>query len=361
MTYPKISIAMATYNGARFIREQLDSLAAQTRLPYELIACDDGSTDSTLAILEDFAAMAPFPVRIYRNPERLGHADNFLKAASLCEGEWIAFCDQDDGWLPQKLEVVADAIRRHPEIVLVSHPAEFADEALRPTGQIAWPSPERLYRRLSRPWRGGMGCGQVFRSSLVRDIPYERRFIMGISSGEAASHDYWIAKLAQCVGSSYYLSRPLILRRRHEDCLTWNSPTWNKTPTSSGSRWLAWLRWHDITDKLLTQSRLAKIQSEVLGRCAVEASPSYSATLQDASHYFADAARVLRARSECRRLRGVHRYAQALRLLAMPAYWRMGRGIVGWRERVRDMVELFGMKASQTVANADAIPKRDSR
>src|SRR5664280_13480 len=98
-----ISIAMATYNGERFIREQLDSLARQTYLPCELIVSDDGSTDRTLEIVEDFAKSAPFSVRAYRNEQNLGYADNFLKAASLCDGEWIAFCDQDDVWFDNKL------------------------------------------------------------------------------------------------------------------------------------------------------------------------------------------------------------------------------------------------------------------
>jgi len=107
MTNVPISIAMATYNGESFLAEQLDNLAKQTLKPLELVVCDDGSTDDTVAILEGFAALAPFPVSIHRNGTRLGHTENFLKAANLCSGKWIGFCDQDDVWLPNKLEVVA--------------------------------------------------------------------------------------------------------------------------------------------------------------------------------------------------------------------------------------------------------------
>src|SRR5581483_5816839 len=103
----RISIAMATYNGGQFIREQLDSLSRQTFLPCELVVCDDGSTDHTLAIVETFAASAPFAVRIHRNKKRLGFGPNFLKAASLCDGEVIAFSDQDDVWLETKLACYA--------------------------------------------------------------------------------------------------------------------------------------------------------------------------------------------------------------------------------------------------------------
>ena len=79
----RVSIAMATYNGERFIREQLDSFAAQSRLPDQLVMCDDGPTDRTVAIAEEFAASAPFAVTVRRNPGRLGYSDNFSRAISL--------------------------------------------------------------------------------------------------------------------------------------------------------------------------------------------------------------------------------------------------------------------------------------
>lgn len=339
MTDPKISIAMATYNGARFIREQLDSLAAQSLLPYELVVCDDGSADSTVAIVDSFAATAPFPVRIHRNPQRLGYADNFLKAARLCEGDWTAFCDQDDSWLPEKLEVVAAAIRRHPEVVLVTHPAELVDEAMQPTGETAWPSPERLCPRLSFVWRPGMGCGQIFRSSLVREIPFHRRFLVELTPPSVSPHDIWVARLSQCVGSAFHLSRSLVLRRRHGESVTWA----RKPRTSIGTQAP---EWHDISETLLMKSRIAKDQADVLAQCALEAGPAYSAMLREASAYFTDAARLLEARRECRRMTGVRRYRRALALFTDPAYWRMGYSIVGWRGRARDLVELFGNRVS---------------
>src|SRR5690349_6672659 len=71
-----VSIAMATYNGARYIGEQLDDLARQTQPPAELVVSDDSSSDGTLAIVERFASKAPFPVRIHSNPRRLGYREN---------------------------------------------------------------------------------------------------------------------------------------------------------------------------------------------------------------------------------------------------------------------------------------------
>src|SRR5215470_8302349 len=105
MRGPAISVAMCTYNGARFLAEQLGSLAAQSRLPDELVVCDDGSTDESAEIVKDFARHAPFPVRLEVNEENLGATKNFEKAIGLCRGEVIALSDQDDVWYPKKLEL----------------------------------------------------------------------------------------------------------------------------------------------------------------------------------------------------------------------------------------------------------------
>ena len=91
-----ISVAMATFNGEKYIQEQLDSIRQQTLCPYELVVCDDGSTDGTIDMIKEFSRTVPFSVRLYLNNNNLGFADNFLKCAALCKGDWIAFSDQDD-------------------------------------------------------------------------------------------------------------------------------------------------------------------------------------------------------------------------------------------------------------------------
>jgi glycosyltransferase involved in cell wall biosynthesis len=98
-----LSVAMAACNGEKFLEDQLFSIARQTRLPDETPISDDGSTDATMAILERFAWNSPFPVRVYRNRVSLGYRDHFFKAASLCQGDLIAFSDQDDVWLENRL------------------------------------------------------------------------------------------------------------------------------------------------------------------------------------------------------------------------------------------------------------------
>jgi len=103
-----VSVAMATYNGSRYIREQLASLASQSCVPTELVITDDSSDDGTLELASDFARDAPFPMRLYRNPKRLGYRANFMRAASLCRSDLIAFCDQDDVWYRHKIEACAE-------------------------------------------------------------------------------------------------------------------------------------------------------------------------------------------------------------------------------------------------------------
>ncbi|MGA2417294.1 MAG: glycosyltransferase, partial [Candidatus Sulfotelmatobacter sp.] len=98
-----VSIAKATYNGERWLPEQLDSLASQTLQPGALVISDDHSTDGTLAVVRQFATASPFPVRVVKNELRRGFADNFMHALRSCDGDAVAYCDQDDVWNPRKL------------------------------------------------------------------------------------------------------------------------------------------------------------------------------------------------------------------------------------------------------------------
>lgn len=107
----RLSIAMCTYNGAKYLPEQLESIRLQTRPPFELVVRDDGSTDHTLAILEEFARQASFPVRLTINKKNLHFTGNFLMAASQCSGDCVVFCDQDDIWEPSKLEEIEASVR----------------------------------------------------------------------------------------------------------------------------------------------------------------------------------------------------------------------------------------------------------
>jgi glycosyltransferase involved in cell wall biosynthesis len=128
----RISIAMCTYNGAKYIVEQIESIAKQSVLPLELVVCDDGSTDDTINILKNISSQLPFNVRIYQNEENLHFTGNFLKAASLCIGDAIAFCDQDDIWDSRKIEICAAALIADQADIVI-HEGRVVDSAGQPT------------------------------------------------------------------------------------------------------------------------------------------------------------------------------------------------------------------------------------
>src|ERR1043165_3789181 len=134
----KFSIAMTTFNGERYLREQLDSLSAQDRLPDEVVVCDDGSSDGTLEMVRAFAASSPFAVRVIENEERLGVTRNLEKAIGLCDGELIALCDQDDVWRSDKLQQIEQAFIGNSRLGLVFTDAELIDEQSKTIGNGLW-------------------------------------------------------------------------------------------------------------------------------------------------------------------------------------------------------------------------------
>ena len=109
----KISIALATYNGSQYIRDLLDSLFSQSLLPDEIVVVDDCSSDDTLTILKEYAVKYEI-IRIYSNESNLGVNKNFEKAVSLCSGNFILLCDQDDVWLPNNVEMKINALKKYP-------------------------------------------------------------------------------------------------------------------------------------------------------------------------------------------------------------------------------------------------------
>lgn len=228
---PSVSVAMATYNGARFLRPQLHSLARQSRRLHELVVCDDQSSDDTIAVLEEFARGAPFPVRIHRNPERLHFGGNFLKAAGLCEGDLVAFCDQDDVWHPDKVEKSVEALSR-TDVVLCSHDATEIDEQ----GEVIGHHSHSIQGDLIEghdlgPWTVFFGFTCTFRRSLLDLIPAAERPIDIIDPTRQMSHDRWVCFLASLTGRIAYLHQSLADYRQHGD----NASGWMRSKRSLGA------------------------------------------------------------------------------------------------------------------------------
>ncbi len=219
----KISVALATYNGAKFIREQLESVNAQTRPPDELVVVDDGSTDSTLEIIAEFAARARFPVSVHRNEHNLGYTTSFLSAASLCSGDWIAFCDQDDVWLPEKLATVErHAYRRN--VMLIAHSAELVSDTLESTGVC---HPRFHWSLVHKGWQLPMwwiveGFALAFRADLLHILVAHEQVQGGgkLFMVREGGHDAAISRLARTLGDIVTLSDCLALHRCHVESVT---------------------------------------------------------------------------------------------------------------------------------------------
>lgn len=215
----RLSVALCTYNGARFLGAQLDSFVAQSRRPDELVVCDDGSSDGTVELLAAFEARAPFSVRVVRNQTRLGPTKNFEKAIQLCTGDVIATSDQDDIWLPDKLALSLAAFAAFPHPGLVFTDAEVVEEDLRSRGHHMWDvvqfgaSARREMRRglafqvLLRQWVV-TGATMVFQSAL-------RPYLLPIP--EPWVHDAWIALISSALAPVKMVEVPTVKYRQHRD------------------------------------------------------------------------------------------------------------------------------------------------
>jgi glycosyltransferase involved in cell wall biosynthesis len=214
---PRISVALGTYNGERFLGQQLESLARQRVLPTELVACDDCSADRTMAILEDFARIAPFPVRIFRNDSNLGFTANFIGAADRCQGPLVAFCDQDDVWLESKIEACATFFADHPGVRLLLHAAQPVDERLRPVGNAYPPVSSRgvVPALGADPWQVAPGCMIVFDKAVLDLADWRERPLSRDLNGCPMDFDEWLYFLAWSIGEVGFIADRLIQYRQH--------------------------------------------------------------------------------------------------------------------------------------------------
>jgi glycosyltransferase involved in cell wall biosynthesis len=213
----RVSVALCTYNGAHYLQDQLDSLARQTRLPDELVVCDDVSSDHTIPLLREFADHAPFKVHIEPNAVNLGTAKNFEKAIRLCSGDVIALCDQDDVWLPEKLARFETALQSHPEAGLVFSDAELVDRDLRSLHKTMWQTlglNSKRQGQLQTPAAFSMllrrnyvtGAAMAFRAAYRDDV---------LPIGPIWMHDRWITMMIAARALLLPLPTPLIQYRQH--------------------------------------------------------------------------------------------------------------------------------------------------
>ncbi len=217
MTAPCISIAMCTCNGERFVAEQLDSLLRQSLPPFELVVCDDASTDFTLPLVEQFAKRCPFAVAVRRNDRRLGFARNFEQAVSLCKGDLIFLADQDDVWHQEKIAYLALALET-PRIIAAFSNANIVSSDLSGLGYTKWQQvgfTSREQRRASErecfpillKHQVVTGAALAFKASL-------RDTALPIPAGWP--HDAWLALIAAAQKGLTAVPEVLLDYRQHE-------------------------------------------------------------------------------------------------------------------------------------------------
>ena len=213
-----ISIAMAAYNGAKYISEQIDSILNQTIQDFELIVCDDCSTDSTWKILEDYS-VKDNRIKLYRNPVNIGFKDNFEKVIRECTGEYIALCDQDDIWFPNHLSVLLDAMDGTTQIVCGE--SIFVNESGEDMGcKYSYlfgmdykPSDNMdIARHIFLNIGSVQGTAMLIKKELFNTalpIPPETTY-----------HDCWFAAIACFTGGFKFVDTPVLMYRRHSGEVT---------------------------------------------------------------------------------------------------------------------------------------------
>ena len=217
--YTPISVAMATYNGGKYLAEQLDSILSQTLIPVEIIVCDDQSTDDTSEILENYSSKGI--LKYYINDQRLGFIGNFKKAVSLCNpGNYVALSDQDDIWLPSKLSLAAQYINNidetdspamvYSDLILVDQNKNLINPSFRAElGQGGYIyCLETLF----------FGCFVNGCTMLMN--PAMRSYFSTIPDQGALNHDTWMSMIAYTFGKADIVPEPQVYYRSHANNAT---------------------------------------------------------------------------------------------------------------------------------------------
>ena len=143
------SVALCTYNGEKYIAEQLNSIIGQTVIPQEIIISDDGSTDSTLQLVDEILRKSCIKYKVVRNYKKRGVSGNFANAIGLCSSEIVFTSDQDDVWIKNKAEEMLKKFDNN-NVWLVFSDGELVDSALKPLGCSMWSSVDLTSNMLNK-------------------------------------------------------------------------------------------------------------------------------------------------------------------------------------------------------------------
>lgn len=217
----KTSVALCTYNGELYIREQLQSIFSQTQKVDEIIICDDVSTDNTVKIVQDLQATVHIPIKIYINSQNIGSLKNFQKAINLCSNEIIFLADQDDLWEKEKVQVFVRYFMQNPDIDVISSSGNLYDGKNIVTDRTSvWDIPVFLqdigimrpnyFEIISSISNIATGATMALRKSF-RDKIFELPVINNMH------HDEWIALIAARKDRYLFITEKLTNYRVHKN------------------------------------------------------------------------------------------------------------------------------------------------
>ena len=217
----KTSIALCTYNGEKYLKEQLDSILNQTVKPNEIIICDDGSKDSTIKILNDFESKYSTIIRVFQNKKNIGFVKNFEKAVSLCSEEIILLSDQDDIWKSNKIEIYIKFFEQNANIFYAFSDARAINEKGNKLNYAFWESAE-FTKKKQKIFEEGFQMGLLIKSSFVQGASLAirneaKKYILPFS--ENFSHDHWIALILSNTfkNAGILIHEPYTLYRIHNE------------------------------------------------------------------------------------------------------------------------------------------------
>lgn len=205
-----ISVCIATYNGERYIRQQIESIVCQLNVDDEIIVSDDGSTDGTLDIVKGIGDKR---IKIIEGPGRKSPILNFECALKASKGDFIFLSDQDDVWKPDKVEICMKWLKTYNCVV---SDAEVTDNRLKPLYPSLYAIMQvrqgRIYNTI---WKNGYtGCCMAFRRNVLEaSLPFPKNIPM---------HDIWIGNVAAYKYNVIFIPDRLIHFRRHENTISCN-------------------------------------------------------------------------------------------------------------------------------------------
>lgn len=207
MSNKLVSVVLCTYNGSRFIEEQLNSVCKQSYSNLEIIISDDKSSDTTLDIVEGYSTKDP-RIKVYRNEKNLGYNLNFSQACLLANGDYIAFCDQDDIWHEDKIKRMLDNWQPGA-LMMYCNSIRFIGNTL-PANQV----PNRLYRR----FEGKEGRKlSVFNTISGHALIIDKKLLpLILPFSQNVFYDWWSGVVAAYNGGVGYLPEILVFQRVHE-------------------------------------------------------------------------------------------------------------------------------------------------